>query len=108
MCSCGNSEIHKIARRHTADGYPVDIFSDGTVRAGHWFGLRGLGTPRSRFAKERRAKAAFLMMGAFELYDLEEIPGLVKVAEKTLSHAYISDAHRRAHVAWLYQSKSPA
>jgi len=107
MCSCGNSAIHKIARRHTADGYPVDIFSDGTIRAGFWFGLRGLGTPRSKFAKERRAKAVLLMADTFELYDLEEIPALIKVAEKTLGHAYISDAHRRSHVARMYQSKSP-
>ena len=31
MCSCGNTSPHPIARRTTADGVHVDIWSDGMV-----------------------------------------------------------------------------
>jgi hypothetical protein len=31
MCSCGNHDAHPIARKTTADGVHVDIWSDGMV-----------------------------------------------------------------------------
>lgn len=99
-CSCGCVEPHIIARRTTADGVRVDVWSDGTLTQRGMF-LRGLGTPRSNWAVSARARAARLVCDELELYNLAELP---KVAAKTYAHTYSSEADRLGHVRVLVAS----
>ena len=73
MCSCGNPSPHPIARRATADGVHIDIWSDGMVTdasviAGY---LPGVGRKRLPAAR------LWAFAGEVTLYTVAELPGLV-------------------------------
>jgi len=104
-CSCGCVEAHVIARRLTADGAHVEVWSDGTITRRGFF-LRGLGEPRSAYAISARARGARLVLDDLSLYDLAEIPTLIKIAASTYAHTYSSDDTRRGHVRALFQKKA--
>ena len=97
-CSCGCTEPHQIARRTTADGVRLAVWSDGAVTLAVGIYLRGLGIPRSAWARATRARAVRLVMGDLEMFDATEIPPLVKAAEATYRHTWSSDHDRRAFV----------
>ena len=96
-CSCGCTEAHVIARRQTADGRHLAIWSTGEITYAIGLYLRGLGTPRSRWGVETRIKAVRLMMDDFGAYDADEIPTLIRAAEGTYAHDYSSETDRRIH-----------
>ena len=103
-CSCGCAEAHVIARRVTADGARLEVWSDGTItQRGIW--IRGLGETRSAWALSTRVRAARLMMDDFGIYDLSEIADLVKIAAKTFAHQYSSETDRRLHVRALFAAQ---
>jgi hypothetical protein len=102
-CSCGCTEAHIIARRTTADGIRVEVWSDGTISQRGFF-IRGLGTPRSAWAVRARTRAARLMLDELELYDVGELPRLIKIAARTFAHTYSSEDTRRGHVRALFAS----
>ena len=94
MCSCGNHDAHPIARRVTADGVHIDIWSDGmatdaSVIAGY---LPGVG--------RRRLPAARLWAFAGEawLYTVAELPGLVMEHQRAEKRQAAIEASRAAEL----------
>ena len=94
MCSCGNHDAHPIARRTTADGVHIDIWSDGMVTdasviAGY---LPGVG--------RRRLHAARLWAFAGEvwLYTVAELPGLVTTHQQVAKRQAAIEASRAAEL----------
>lgn len=86
-----------MARRLTADGVSIDVWSDGTLTT-RWAYVSGLGTLRSRYTQLRRERAVRLISGDLSLYDLAELSRAVKLAESTLRNEWSSDDARRAWV----------
>jgi hypothetical protein len=79
MCTCGKTEVHPIARRRSADGYSVVIWSDGGI-SGH-LGLNTIVRPsRGEWATQRALDAAWLFAGECELYEWDELKRLARVA----------------------------
>lgn len=80
-CSCGEVSSHVVARRVTADGFPVLLWSDGAVtgRAGAY--PPGLGPVRG----PRAAVVGRAVLREVELYNWDEIPALVRVAREALT-----------------------
>lgn len=103
-CSCGCVEEHVIARRCTADGVRIEVWSDGTITQRGIF-IRGLGEPRSAYAVSARARGARIMLDDLGVYDLAELPELIKIAASTYAHTYSTDDTRRGHVRMLFQKK---
>lgn len=82
FCSCGESTAHIVARRETADGWRLSVWSDGAVAGGHGLALDGvpLVRPTTRASWEREIAAAWLFASEVSLYDLDEVPALYKAA----------------------------
>ena len=92
MCSCGNHDAHPIARRVTADGVHIDIWSDGMVTdasviAGY---LPGVGR------KRLPAAPLWAFAGEVWLYTVPELPGLVTEHQRAAKAQATSD-HRDRH-----------
>ncbi len=67
----------RMARRLTADGVAVELWSDGPVTGRMGFALSGVPVARPSAAGLSTALAAgWLLMGEVELYDAEEVGGL--------------------------------
>lgn len=116
MCSCGCSERHVIAKRSTADGIDVRIWHDGAV-TGRLGALPGVTIvrPRTLEAIERARRAAWLLAGEVETYDLSELPRLYTCARRLAAKGGGSPGELRAafaaedapaiHFAWeTYQT----
>lgn len=71
ICSCGEQEDHVVARRKTADGISVQVWSDGAVTCG--INTYVCMAPRSAFARRRAVDAGWLLAGLVELYDHAEL-----------------------------------
>ena len=69
-----------IARRSTADGKHVLLWSDGSLTWALGHAIKGSAFPRTREQSERALRAGWLLLGDVELYDSNEIPTLVKAA----------------------------
>ena len=69
-----------IARRSTADGKHVCLWSDGLLTWAFGYHIKGAARPRTQAAREQAFTAAWLVLGDVELYDADEIPTLVKAA----------------------------
>lgn len=82
FCTCGESEVHHVARRLTADGYRVALWSDGAVTGALNNALPGVpvARPTTREAWAREIAAGWLFADFVELYDLAETPALHKAA----------------------------
>ncbi len=78
ICTCGNETDHEIARRETADGVTVYLWSDGAVTGRMGFALRGvtLVRPKTAEAIRRERAAGWMLMGDVCLYDLDEVGAL--------------------------------
>lgn len=102
LCSCGCTTVHVIARRETADGRALTILSDGVILAGPAkFSpvLRGLGSPRSNYTAGKRLAAVALMLDDLSLFDIAEIPAVIKCAETTIGAPFTAgDPARRVFV----------
>lgn len=73
-CTCGRTDSHCVAFRQTADGYRVEVWSDGAVTGGLGYALPGVpvARPRTPEARALELSAAWLFAGEIELYDLGE------------------------------------
>lgn len=71
-CSCGKREAHILARRTTADGCAVLLWSDGDLTTG------GL----ALIARGLPLDTAWLLMGDVCLYALDEVRTLARAARK--------------------------
>lgn len=79
-CSCGNPADHIIARRATADGKHVYLWSDGSLTWALGFSIRGSARPRNAAQRHRALKAGWLVLGEVCLYDANEVTRLVQAA----------------------------
>lgn len=96
LCSCGCREAHVIAKRETADGVRVEIWSDGDItRRG--FALPGVGQGRSNWSRRAFAQAARDLCDDIALFTIAELPAALKAARKENLRGcnWSSDADRR-------------
>lgn len=103
-CLCGFAGgVHVVARRQTADGIGVSMWSDGALGSRFGHGLPGvpMARPRSSGAVASALRAGWLFLGAVELYDLDELPALyracTRVAKRGGDHGDVrAEAGRQA------------
>jgi hypothetical protein len=79
-CSCGNHEDHIIARRMTADGKSVLLWSDGSLTWALGHAIRGSAHPRTTEQRNAALRAGRLVLGDVCLYDASEVSALVSAA----------------------------
>ena len=84
LCSCGCTGAHRIARRETADGIRLDLWSDGTVNSGMGFAVPGVGAARSDYEAELDVAAGWLAFAEVALYDAAEVSRLVRCARRAM------------------------
>lgn len=99
LCPCGSKTAHRIARRDTADGIRIDLWSDGTVTSGMGFQIPGVGVSRSNFEIARDVEAGWLAFGEVELYDAAEISRLIAAARRAIRQR--CDAPRAAMLRYF-------
>jgi len=88
-CSCGGDSCgpnaHVMARRLTADGIMVQVWSDGAVTCGlGTYIIRGVRSGRNAFALGAAVEAAWLVAGEVSLYDHAELRGLCVAARQAV------------------------
>lgn len=76
-CSCGNNETHIVARRTTADGAEIVLWSDGDLTRPLGFAIPGVGRLSDRALALRSGR---LVLEDLCLYQLSEVSTLVKAA----------------------------
>jgi hypothetical protein len=101
-CPCGEDEPHVMARRKTAQGSTVKLWSDGSLT---WaLGRYVKGSPHARTPGQLATAhaAGWLVMGEVELYDDDEVESLVRAArwaaERGLDHGAMRARMHRAPV----------
>lgn len=72
-----------IARRSTADGVHVCLWSDGTLTWSLGSIIKGSANPRTRAQSEMALRAGWLVLGDVALYDADEVPTLIRAARAT-------------------------
>lgn len=84
VCSCGETEHHIIARRKTADGIGVCVWSDGLVTGYLGMVLPGVTCvrPRTVEAVNRERRAAWMLAEWVCLYDVAEVGALYSDCRK--------------------------
>ena len=93
-CSCGCTAAHRIARGTTADGVPVELYSDGQVTYAMGYHIRGVGVARSDYDCTLNVQAGWLLMGDISMFDADEVPRLVASARKAVRQSF--DSPKRA------------
>lgn len=76
VCSCGIAELHEIARRRTADGHDVCLWSDGMVTRALGYHIRGVGRRRAK-PVEHELRIGWAVLDAAGVYDADELAELV-------------------------------
>ena len=82
LCSCGCDHPHVIARRETADGKLIHVWSDGDVTTSMGWGLIGIGRGRTAFSRAAYRQAALDIIDDVSLYTFEELPHIIHFARK--------------------------
>lgn len=83
-CSCGETALHVVARRSTADGVSVEVWHDGAITGRSGVALPGVpvARPRTSVGLERARRAAALFADEVSLYDVAELPRLYACARR--------------------------
>lgn len=81
-CTCGCTEVHRIAYRRTADDMRVELWSDGMVTWAMGLFMRGVGKPRHKYVERANRFALDAIADDVSLYDAEELPSVVRTARK--------------------------
>lgn len=80
MCTCGDPNPHRIARRETFDGARVVLWDNGAVTSDSpgGFAIPGvpIARPRTPEARELALTAGWLFMGECEIFERDELPAL--------------------------------
>lgn len=79
-CPCGDHGTHVVARRRTADGIGIALWSNATITGFFGHALKGLPTRSAPSDASARRDAMWLFAGEVGLYDLEECAVLYKAA----------------------------
>lgn len=84
-CSCGDATLHEIARRHTADGNAVVLWSDSAITGRLGYRIPGvpIARPRTVEAMSAALTIGWLFLGECELFDVAELPALHAVCRWT-------------------------
>ena len=83
-CSCGEDDDHIVSKARTSDDKVVHLWSDGLVTSGMNYFIKGIGRARSAAERRKDLEAGWIALGDVELYDLSEVPALVKAARKAV------------------------
>ncbi len=77
-CSCGHDHAHQIAKRLTADGIAVILWSNGPVTGRMGFALDGVpvARPATEEARAVALAAGWLLLGEVALYDYADLGAL--------------------------------
>lgn len=76
----GASATHSpLARRTTADGRPLELWSDGTLTS-RAYALPGIGRARTPEMQALDVQAGWLVLGEAALWDLAEVAALTRRA----------------------------
>lgn len=78
VCSCGEGRAHEVARRRTADGVSVLLWSDGQVTGRLGYRIEGVPMVRPRSAEGRALamRAGRLLMGEVCVHDAADLGAL--------------------------------
>lgn len=84
FCTCGETEPHTIAKRRTADGITVMLWSDGAVTGAFGGRFPGLPVRRPRTVEgaNKARRVGRLFLGEVEIYDEAELGELYAAAER--------------------------
>lgn len=89
MCTCGTDMTHELARRRTADGFTVVLWSDGAVT-----GILGMDVhvraPRNPGRVSLCVEAGWLAFGEVEFFDRAEVGDLVRMARWALEQVSLA------------------
>lgn len=97
LCSCGETEDHRIARRTTANGSFIYLWADGAIT---WvLGRYVKGSPHPRTAEQRRAAlaAGWFVMEDVALYNNDEVPDLIAAARWAIARGLDASAMRQRY-----------
>jgi hypothetical protein len=75
-----NTSAVEIARRSTADGKHVCLWSDGALTWALGYTIKGSAQPRTSAARDQALRAGWLVLGDVCLYDASEVTALIKAA----------------------------
>lgn len=75
-CTCGEAHPHVAARRVTADGAHVEVWSDGAVTAPLGLGFDGIpvARPKTAAAVERQRCVGWMFAAWASVFDRDELP----------------------------------
>jgi hypothetical protein len=80
ICSCGEAADHVIARRSTADGKHVLLWSSGELTWALGYRIRGAAHPRTPEQRTKALAAGRLVAESVGFYDADEVTSLVLAA----------------------------
>lgn len=85
MCSCGESGVHAVMRRRTADDVALVLWSNGPVTGSLGIGLPGLpfARPKSEQTLRHALTAGRLLLESACLYDLAELGPVYAACRRT-------------------------
>lgn len=79
-CTCGEVALHTVARRSTADGKHVLLWSDGSLTWALGYAIKGSAFPRTAEQRERALRAGWLVVGEVCIHNADDVSDLVAAA----------------------------
>ena len=107
-CTCGLTEDHIIATRKTADDRIVHLWNDGQVTFALGVYLRGIGRSRSASGRRLDLRAGWIVLGEVESYDAEELPALVRAAQRAVRLPGANSESALAQIRWDARARGEA
>lgn len=86
FCTCGEPEPHVIAHRLTYDGVGVNLWSDGAITGVLGLKLKDvpIRRPKTQEDADRLRKVGWLALGEVCIRKVDELPALLKAADKAV------------------------
>lgn len=79
-CSCGDTDLHEITRRSTADGKHVVLWSDGSLTWALGYSIRGAWMSPRADRRDDALRAGWLVLGEVGVYDAADVSALSRAA----------------------------
>lgn len=92
-CSCGDAAPHIVARRETADGHALALWSDGTWT---WGALGRIVRGCALRPVASDVTAGWLVAGEVALWDATEVPALIRAARRVAKRGELPGGLRAA------------
>lgn len=111
-CTCGEAHPHVAARRVTADGAHVEVWSDGAVTASLGIGFPGIpvARPKTDEAISQQRRIGWMFASWASVYSRDELPAWYRACcravrkggdERMARDLYNEAAKPRVAVAWV-------